>query len=86
MPDLNSSARQKKRACWRRCMEQKMQHPALTRNACDSGGRLKEQNTMQLSRTQLMCSFLGRMRLAAEAAEAAAQQAANRDPLLDDLG
>jgi hypothetical protein len=35
---------------------------------------------MQLSRTQLMCSFRGRMRLAAEAAEAAAQQAA----LLDD--
>jgi hypothetical protein len=39
---------------------------------------------MSLSRTELMCSFRGRMRLAAEAAEAASQQAANRDPLLDD--
>ena len=39
---------------------------------------------MSLSRTQLMCSFRGRMRLAAEAAEAAAKEAENRSPLLDD--
>jgi hypothetical protein len=76
-----SSARQKKRGGMHGA---KNEDPALARNARDNGGSLKEQNTMQLSRTQLMCSFRGRMRLAAEAAEAAAKEAENRSPLLND--